>query len=236
MKQPRTRKPGKDDPSRAARVADYSYKKAFYQSGEVADDYDFHRWGSPQRARRNRAKWKTILAALARTEGVGTILDLPCGTGRFTDRLVECGYEVIGSDISFEMMQQASDRIGAMKGLLGFVRADAEHLPLPDSSVDCIMSIRFLFHVDPVTRVRMLRDMGRVSRRWLILDYRHKYSYRYTMYRLRKLVGLAKNPLVRVSRAQLEQEARDAGLKIRAVLPVARVFSDKWVVLCETSA
>ena len=75
-----------------------------------------------------------------------------------------------------------------------------------------------------------------VSRRWLILDYRHKYSYRYTMYRLRKLVGLAKNPLVRVSRAQLEQEARDAGLKIRAVLPVARVFSDKWVVLCETSA
>jgi len=235
MKQEKVRKPGKKDPSRAARVADYSYKKRFYQSGTVADDYDFHRWGSPQRARRNRAKWKTILAALAQTEGVGTILDLPCGTGRFTDRLVECGYQVIGSDISLEMMQQANRRIGPMKGLLGFVRADAEHLPLPDSSVDCIMSIRFLFHVDPVTRVRMLKDMGRVSRRWLILDYRHKYSYRYAMYRLRRLVGLAKNPLVRVSRAQLQQEARDAGLKVRAVLPVARVFSDKWVVLCETS-
>lgn len=230
------RKPGKDDPSRAKRVADYSYKKGFYQSDEVADDYDFHRWGSPERAKRNLAKWRTILAALAETEGVGTIVDLPCGTGRFTDRLVECGYEVIGSDISAEMMQQAKKRIGPMKGLRGFIRADAEHLPLPDASVDCVMSIRFLFHVDPVTRVRMLKEMGRVSRRWLILDYRHKYSYRYAMYRLKKLVGMAKNPLVRVSRAQLEQEARDAGLKIKAVLPVARVFSDKWVVLCERTS
>jgi len=230
------RKPGKEDPSRAKRVADYSYKKRFYQSGEVADDYDFHRWGSPQRAKRNLAKWRTILKALSETEGVGSIVDLPCGTGRFTDRLVECGYQVIGSDISLEMMQQAQKRIGPMKGLLGFIRADAEALPLPDASIDCVMSIRFLFHVDPVTRVRMLREMGRVSRRWLILDYRHKYSYRYAMYRLRKLVGMAKNPLVRVSRAQLEQEMRDAGLAIRGVFPVARVFSDKWVVLCEKAS
>jgi ubiquinone/menaquinone biosynthesis C-methylase UbiE len=230
------RKPGKDDPSRAKRVADYGYKKEFYQSEKVADDYDFHRWGSPERAKRNLSKWKMILAALSQTEGVGSILDLPCGTGRFTDRLVECGYEVIGGDISFEMMQQARSRIGPMRGLLGFIRTDAEHLPFSNSSVDCVMSIRFLFHVDPVTRVRMLREMGRISKRWLILDYRHKYSYRYFMYRIRKLLGLAKNPLVRVSRAQLEQEARDAGLKVKAVFPVARVFSDKWVVLCETTS
>jgi ubiquinone/menaquinone biosynthesis C-methylase UbiE len=162
-------------------------------------------------------------------------LDLPCGTGRFTDRLVECGYEVIGSDISLEMMERAKVRIGPMRGLLGFVRADAESLPLPDDSVDCVMSIRFLFHVDPVTRVRILKEMARISRRWLILDYRHKYSYRYVVWRLRKALHLTRTPLVRISRADLEREAREAGLCVRAVLPVARVFSDKWVVLCETA-
>jgi sigma54-dependent transcription regulator len=68
-----------------------------------------------------------------------------------------------------------------------------------------------------------------------ILDYRHKYSYRYAMWRLRKALRLTRTPLVRISRAELEQEAREAGLRVRAVLPVARVFSDKWVVLCETA-
>jgi ubiquinone/menaquinone biosynthesis C-methylase UbiE len=236
MMQQGERKPGKADPSRAKRVADYSYKKGFYQSRTVADDYDFHRWGSPERARRNAAKWRTILAALAKTEGVGRILDLPCGTGRFTDRLVECGYEVVAADISLEMMQQARSRIGSLKGLVGFLRADAEQLPFQTGAVDCVMSIRFLFHVDPVTRIRMLKEMARISRRWLILDYRHKYSYRYAMWRIRKALRLTTTPLVRVSRAQLEKEARDAGLRIKAVLPVARVFSDKWVVLCETTS
>lgn len=233
MSQEPARKPGKADPSRAKRVADYGYKREFYQDDVVADDYDFHRWGSPERSKRNEAKWRTIQAALAQTEGVGSILDLPCGTGRFTDRLVECGYQVIGGDISYEMMAQAKERIGPMKGLLGFIRSDAENLPFPDNSIDCVMSIRFLFHVDPVTRVRMLREMGRISKRWLILDFRHKYSYRYAMFKLKNAFGLAKHPLIRMSRADLEQECRDAGLKIVTVFPVARVFSDKWVVLCE---
>ena len=53
------------------------------------------------------------------------------------------------------------------------MQANAEHLPLRNDSLDCVVCIRFMMHVDPATRVRMLREFHRVSRRWVIIDYRH---------------------------------------------------------------
>jgi ubiquinone/menaquinone biosynthesis C-methylase UbiE len=227
------RRPGPADVSRADRAGSYGYKRRFYQSREVAADYDFHRFSSPRRARRNLRKWRTILRALAETEGVRSVLDLPCGTGRFTGPLAERGFTVVGCDISHEMMQAARTRAAGTEGLIGWVRADAERLPYADGSFDCVISIRFLFHVDPETRVRMLREMGRVSRRWLILDWRHKYSWHYALWRARRLLRLTRTPFPRVSRVQMEREYRAAGLRIRRVFPVARIFSDKWIVLGE---
>jgi len=231
-----TGKPNKEDVSRLDPSLSYEDSKAFYQSWDVAEDYSFHRWGTPARAHRNLKKWKTILEAIALTGGVRTILDLPCGAGRFTGRLAECGFDVIGADISMEMMEVARTGIGNMDGVDGYVRADAEHLPFADDSVDCVLSIRFFLHIDAETRTNILREMGRVSRRWLIIDYRHKYNYRYAMWRLRRSLRLTDAPHDRVSRAQLEREFGDAGLAVRAVLPVTRAFSDKWIVLCEKTA
>ncbi len=229
-------KPNKEDASRLKPGEDYGYTKSFYQSWEVAEDYNFHRWGTPVRAQRNVRKWKTILRALAKTGGVRSILDLPCGAGRFIGRLAECGWRMTGADISVEMMEVARTGIGKVDGIDGYVRADAEHLPFATGSVDCVLSIRFFLHVDAPTRARMLREMSRVSRRWLILDYRHKYNYRYAVWRLRRLLALTDLPLDRIGRAQLHSELADAGLVARAVFPVTLLFSDKWIVLCEKTA
>ena len=105
-----------------------------------------------------------------------------------------------------------------------------------DASMDCVMSIRFMFHVDPESRVRILREMGRVSRRWVIVDYRHRYSLRYANRRLLRAIGLTRRPFERVSREQLEHEFRAAGLSIHKVIPVWRVFSDKWIVVGESAS
>ena len=129
------------------------------------------------------------------------------------------------------MMQIARRKIGALPGVHGYMRADAEALPLADGAVDCVLSIRFLHHIDPQTRIRILKEMARVSSGWLILDYRHKYSYRYATWKLRRALGLTRKPLARVNRRQVEEEIVQAGLEIVSVHPVTRVFSDKWIVL-----
>ena len=227
------RTPSKDDVSRP-RGEGYSYKRAFYRDGEVAANYDSHRFGSNVRQRRNVRKWKTILAALEETAGVRSILDMPCGTGRFTGHLADRGYLTVGSDISHEMMKVAEQKTGHPDQLAGYVQADAVAVPLKDASLDCVMSVRFMFHVDPETRIRILREMGRVSRRWLIVDYRHRYSLRYAKWRVLRAFGMTRQRLDRVSHAQLEREFHAAGLSICKVIPVAHVFSDKWIVVGES--
>jgi ubiquinone/menaquinone biosynthesis C-methylase UbiE len=229
-----TKQPSRDDPSKP-KAHGYAYKKQFYQSSEVAADYDEHRFRTPKRMRRNARKWAAIQKALALAGGVKTVVDLPCGTGRFTGHLARAGYTVVGSDISVEMMQQAA-KLESVKheNIPGYVRADAEALPFRAKSADCLMSIRFLFHVDPETRRRMLREFGRVSRRWVIADYRHKYSARYGLWKISRVLGLTKRPFERVSVKSMRSEFEDAGLRVVKIIPVRRWLSDKWVVLAES--
>ncbi len=233
------KKPGKNDPSRP-REDGYQYKRDFYRSSQVAEDYDFHRFSSPERQKRNVRKWAAIRKALSLTQGVRVILDLPCGTGRFTGALAREGYEIVGSDISMEMLQKAAsitstkDGDGQQQNIRGYLQANAEALPLRDASLDCVVCIRFMMHVDPATRVRMLREFHRVSRRWVVIDYRHKYTFRYVLTHTLGKLGFGRTPLSRVSRADLEQEFRDAGFAVRQVIRVsAPLLSDKWVVLAE---
>jgi len=228
------KQPSRDDPSKPKQHG-YEYKKQFYQSSEVAADYDEHRFRTPKRQRRNARKWAAIQKALALANGVKTVVDLPCGTGRFTGHLARAGYEVVGSDISAEMMGQAAKLPSVQHAnIRGYVRADAENLPFRSKSTDCLMSIRFLFHVDPETRRRMLREFGRVSRRWVIADYRHKYSFRYGVWKLSRALGLTRRPFERVSVKSMTAEFEDAGLRVARIIPVRRGLSDKWVVLAET--
>lgn len=233
------RRPGKNDPSRP-RQDGYDYKREFYRSAQVAEDYDFHRFSTPERQKRNARKWAAIRKALSQAEGVRTILDLPCGTGRFTGALARDGHEVIGSDISLEMLQKAASvrqaprDDGSQPVIRGYVQANAEKLPLRDDALDCVVSIRFMMHVDPATRVRMLREFRRVSRRWVVVDYRHKYTFRYVLTHTFGKLGLGRSPLSRVSTAELHGEFRDAGLAIRDIVRVSTpLFSDKWIVLAE---
>ena len=196
----------------------YAHKRKFYRDSEVAAHYDQERFAGPFKRRRNRRKWRTIRDALEALETVHLVLDLPCGTGRFTGSLAAQGLEVVGSDISLEMMRRAVEALSP----------EPDHVLV--DAVDCVVSIRFMFHVPPPTRVSILREMSRVAP-WLVVDYRHRYSYRYAKWRALRTLRLTRRRLERVSRAGLEQELRDAGLSIRRVLPVTRVFSDKWIVV-----
>ena len=162
-------------------------------------------------------------------------LGRPVWTPRDYAALAREGFEVVGSDISLEMLKKAASiPDGKQSAIFGYLQANAEHLPLRSDSLDCVVCIRFMMHVDPATRVRMLREFRRVSRRWVIVDYRHKYTFRYLLTHTFGKLGLGRSPLSRVSRQDLEQEFRDAGFAIRSVIRVsAPLLSDKWVVLAE---
>ena len=57
-------------------------------------------------------EWAAYLNGLLKEQGVkdGLVLELGCGTGKVTRRLKACGYDMIGIDISEEMLEMAQNR------------------------------------------------------------------------------------------------------------------------------
>ncbi len=214
----------------------YAIRREFYQDAAVASRYDSHRFEGA-RSRRNRAKWRAISRALERAGDVRDVLDLPTGTGRFVGSLLDAGCAVTGADISREMMGVARAKTPGRERLRGFVQADAERLPFRDGAFDCVASIRFFMHLTPEVRRSVLREFARVSRRWVIVDYRHRGSLRNVLRRWGHALGLRRDAAQpRVGRADVEAETGAAGLRVISVFVVTPVFSDKWVVLCEKLA
>ncbi len=60
-------------------------------------------------------EWARYLIAELNKNGIedGLVLDLGCGTGQMTGRLADAGYDMIGVDLSGDMLQIAQERKGA---------------------------------------------------------------------------------------------------------------------------
>jgi ubiquinone/menaquinone biosynthesis C-methylase UbiE len=113
--------------------------------------------------------WMNAVAAHIEAGTARTILDLGCGTGRFSQGLATClSASVIGIDPSIKMLHEAQKALNHSR--VFYTSGLAEALPLPSDSVDVIfMSMVFHHFTDPelVAREcrRVLRECGRVCLR-----------------------------------------------------------------------
>jgi ubiquinone/menaquinone biosynthesis C-methylase UbiE len=208
----------------------YSKRKRHYQNEAVASSYDQIRF-TGRKEGRNRRKIAAIEKAMRRIGDPGMVLDIPAGTGRFFEYMKSRGLKFAGADISHEMLAEARKKVpeGAVFGL---VVADAEKMPLKDGAVDVVMSIRFLFHVPGDMRIKIIGEMARVAKRYLILDYRLLFSVVNIKRLILSKLRLQAPPKGKVTKKQMLAELKAAGVEPVAIFPVTRVWSDKYIVLC----
>ncbi len=95
-----------------------------------------------------------ILSALL-GEGSGTCLEIGCGTGIHATQIRELGWTPVGVDLSAGMLRHA-------RGRLPIARADAERLPIRDSSVPAATAM--MVHTDMPAYPAVLREAARVLR------------------------------------------------------------------------
>ena len=99
----------------------------------------------------------------------GTVLDVGCGPGSVTSSLARAAGAAalaLGVDISEPMLARAVRSESGPQ--VGFMRADAQRLPLRDETVDAVVSIAALQLIpDPVAALaemwRVLRPGGRLA-------------------------------------------------------------------------
>jgi SAM-dependent methyltransferase len=91
------------------------------------------------------------------------VADIGGGPGRYALWLADLGYQVVHRDIVPLHVQQLTEAAGtdsAISSALG----DARDLDLADASVDAVLLLGPLYHLDAADRVLALREAGRVAR------------------------------------------------------------------------
>lgn len=149
------------------------YRRKFvYQDQTVAESYMKRRFSSAKGRTENELTRAALSRALNEIGGARVVLDLPCGTGRFTQFFLERGYRYVGADVSMEMIRVLRMGQNNEAPAPSVVRCDAEHLPFKDNAFDYVASVRFLNHLPRAVREKTLGEMRRVSRQWLIVESR----------------------------------------------------------------
>jgi SAM-dependent methyltransferase len=142
--------------------------KDWYQADDVAQEYDEKRFSRGGRLIDRREK-QAVLDGLAPVED-RDVLEIACGTGRFTVMLAERGANITGIDISAEMLAQGrrKARRADTADKIEFLRGDAARLPFPDDSFDSVFAMRFFHLAD--TPATFLSEMARVAREQVFFD------------------------------------------------------------------
>ncbi len=99
----------------------------------------------------DEVEWNCIKGLLPSKKG--RILDLGCGTGLYTERLMKMGFDVVSLDYSMEMLRVAKGKMDSE-----FIRGDAMSLPFRDSVFDGIVAVTsFEFFPDPKGAIEEMR-------------------------------------------------------------------------------
>jgi ubiquinone/menaquinone biosynthesis C-methylase UbiE len=136
-----------------------------YDATDIAATYDCGRNHGPEVL----DLWMSTVSSYVEGHALNTILDLGCGTGRFSEALaIRFDAEVIGVDPSTKMLEQAQRKKLDRRVL--YQLGSGEAIPLPDNSVDLIFMSMVFHHFESPTLVacecrRVLREEGTIFMR-----------------------------------------------------------------------
>jgi len=101
-----------------------------------------------------------------------SVLDIPCGTGRFFPLYSRKQLQVTGVDISRDMLAQAAQCIDPKDTQrYNLLLGDALNIAFAENTFDVIVCVRFLQNIIPLGEVKIaLREMARVARSHSILQ------------------------------------------------------------------
>jgi SAM-dependent methyltransferase len=147
-----------------------------YDKGNIPASYDAGRSYS----RKALAQWLDVIAASLAGSTISRILDLGCGTGRFSEALANRFMaRLIAIDPSRKMLDEAVRK--AARRVL-YARASGESVPLRDASVDTVFISMVFHHFKRPARVaaqcsRVLKVGGTVCLRAATTDQIGYYPY-----------------------------------------------------------
>jgi ubiquinone/menaquinone biosynthesis C-methylase UbiE len=215
---------------------DYDIRRD-YQNVESAKRYN-RQFASSPRARlttwgEQQAFTRTLKPIAAkRSLHDMTVLDIACGTGRFTSILLHHGMKVTGSDVSAQMLAEAREALNEHSNLVDLVHGDATALPFADREFEGVTCIRLYQRVPSSVRLEMLKEVRRVGQGWAILFFAMSSPWLDLRRSIRSRL-LPHHPVIShpLTMDQLRHELNEAGLTLQSRRWTVPFLSDGMVVL-----
>jgi ubiquinone/menaquinone biosynthesis C-methylase UbiE len=198
-----------------------------YDKTEMPQNYDSGRGYAPEVL----ARWLNVIARHAGDATIADILDLGCGTGRYSEALAARFHaRVIALDPSEKMLEAARRKA---TGRVRYERASAEDLPLDSASVDMVFVSMVLHHFRDRPRAlaecrRVLKPGGRFFLRAGTRDRIGEYPYLPFFPRSRAILEVLMQ-----STAEIESLFADAGFRPAAYELVPSQTAANWLEYAE---
>ena len=199
-----------------------------YDKVDIAERYDSGRGYDPEVLHR----WLTILSTHVPRDRIAQIVDLGCGTGRYSEALAtHFSASVLGIDPSEKMLEQARQKESC--GRVAYKQALGENLPIGDESTDMVFMSMVLHHLpDPRCTAlechRVLRQRGYVCLRNGTVDAIETFPYLTFFPSIRRLIQ-EQLP----SRGLIKNIFEEAGFQINAHQVVTHQLSADWTSFAE---
>lgn len=184
-----------------------------------------------------RDERRAVDKALRATGDVRSILDVGAGNGRwFSLFATKKPSLTVAADVARDLLMEARSEAGPADSpeRVGLVCADIGALPFATQSFDLVVCLELMPYVRRSGRIKALKELRRVSGRWVIVQYAHTEGLAFAWQKMRQRLGLeATFPRNHLSSEQIEAEFRRVGLGIRGFAKVGGAFSRSWIVLAE---
>ena len=171
-----------------------------------------------------RREFNLIARHVARIGRSRVILDLPCGGGRLTPAFADSADLVIEADIAHgQLLFNRAESSGATPRV--WMTASAFHIPLRDGSVDGTFCIRLSHHLPTAAeRERLLTELLRVSRRFVVMTFFDHHSLKNVLRRMRRPFD-RQPPKMTMTTARVAEFVKERGARLVAAPPLSRIGS-----------
>lgn len=157
----------------------------------------------------------------------GQILNVPCGFGRFTHLFNSFKLKISFFDLHPKMIIRCLEKFNDKKH--SFINGSIRTLPFKSKSFDAVINIRFFHHYfEAEDRLLMLRELQRVSKKYVILTYYidtiiHKF--------IKKLNDKG-HRIIMLKRKEFYRELLSVGLKpVREKAPLPFLHAQRFLLL-----
>ena len=208
--------------ARADRTSE-EYQREYEELEQAREYNEAYRNRTTKRWSTNR-EYRLLHGLLGSQPRSRVLLDIPSGGGRLSPQLSGHTETLVEADIAYGQLLYGREH-PVEEAEQVWMTASAFHIPFRDRSVDGVVCCRLNHHLPtPDERERLVTELLRVSRRFVIMTFFDYHSVKNYIRRIRRPFN-RKPPKMTMTVDQVRRLAGENGARLVQEPPLSRLFS-----------